>query len=108
MFLARDEFKQFLIEQIALFFEVNDIPSIGRGTLWETFKAYLRVMIISYISGTNKANKLKLNAILTDLQTLDCQYAADPNKDLYKECLHLQTEFNLLTTNNAEALLLLK
>ncbi len=106
MFLARDEFKQFLTEQIALFFEINDMPSISRGTLWETFKAYLRGMIISYISGTNKANKLKLDTILKDLQNFDRQYAADPNKDLYKERLRLQTEFDLLTTNNAEALLL--
>lgn len=82
------------------------MPIINRGTLWETSKAYLRGMIISYFSGNNKADKLKLDTIFKDLQSLDHQYAIDPNKDLYKERLRLQTEFDLLTTNKAEVQLL--
>lgn len=70
---------------------------ISRETLWEMSKAYLRGMIISYFSGKNKADKLKLDTILKDLQSLDRQYAVDPNKNLYKECLRLQTELDLVS-----------
>lgn len=63
-------------------------------------------MTICYFSGSNEADKLVLDTILKDLQCLDGQYDVDPNQDLHRERLHLQTQIDLLTTNTAEAQLL--
>lgn len=61
------------------------------STAWEALKAYLRGQIISY------------NAQKTEIVS---QLATAPSADCIKECLLLQKEFDLLTIQKAENLLI--
>lgn len=61
--LAQASFKEFFHTQILLFFDTNDISEISRRTLWETFKAFMRGQIISYVSNLKKAERVELESL---------------------------------------------
>lgn len=66
----------------------------------------LRGQIISYSSYLNKIHKAKLDELSKAILELDHQCAFSPSPALYKQQLNLQSEFNLLSTRDAEHLLL--
>lgn len=85
---------------------MNDTPDVSKGTLWETFKAYIRGHIISYTSHLRKLTMSRQAELSQKLLEVDDSYANNPDPSFYKKRLQLQTEFNLLTTNEAELQLL--
>ena len=60
----------------------------------------------SYSSHLNKTRKAKLEELSEAILDLVYQYALMTPPELYKQCLNLQSEFNLLSTTDAERLLL--
>lgn len=50
----------YLLAQISLYFETNDIPGTSPSILWEAFKAYIRGCIILFEASRKKDNKTKL------------------------------------------------
>lgn len=105
--LAQASFKDFLNTQISLFFDINDSPEISRCTLWETFKAYMRGQIISYVSNLKKLERAELESITKEISKIDKLYAVAPTSALYKERLQLQSKFDLLTTSKVQKQLFL-
>lgn len=95
-----------LSTQIQLFFEINDMPDIGSDTLWESFKAYLRGQIISFVSHYKKSERSKLTEISDEIRELDGQYSANPSATPYKKRLQLQSQYYLLSTGKVERQLL--
>ncbi len=69
-------------------------------------KAFLRGQIISYSAYVNKERRNRIKKLSDSIQALDDQYAHRPTPELHKQRLNLQAEFNLLTTGEAERLLL--
>lgn len=104
--LSNDPLVDFLRSNIQLFFEINDTPDVSKGTLWEAFKAYLRGHIISYTTHLRKMTKSRQEELSQKLLEADNSYSNNPDPLLYKKRLQLQTEFNLLSTNEAELQLL--
>lgn len=105
--LAQASFKDFLHTQISLFFDTNDSPEISRCTLWETFKAFMRGQIISYVSTLKKAERAESEALTKEIFRIDNLYASAPTPALYKERLQLQSKFDLLSTRKTQKQLFL-
>ncbi len=72
----------------------------------QTLKAVLRGKIISYTAYINRTRKEQKEELLKSIADLDKRYAMAPTAELYKEKVEKQTEFNLLSTKEAEKLLL--
>ena len=104
--LSDSTFKDFLAGEIAIFFDINKTPDVSQSTVWEAFKSYLRGQIISRVSYTKKSEALKLSAISEEIVLIDSQYATAPTTTLYNRRLHLQAEFDMLSTSKAHLLLL--
>lgn len=55
--LVRDPiFESFLKEQVKLFLMDNKTPDVSPNLLWDTAKAYIRGLIISYVSKQKKSS----------------------------------------------------
>ena len=89
------------------FFLINKTPDVSQSTVWEAFKTCLRGQIISYVSYAKKSEAVTVNCQISEeiLQFYN-QYATAPTPALYNRRLHLQAEFDILSTSKAELLLL--
>ena len=70
-----------------------------------SIQAYLRGQTISYVSHAKKLEAIKLSVISEEILQLDNQYAVAPTLALYNRHLHLQAEFDVLSTSKDELLL---
>lgn len=106
--LSDDKFHKFTTNAIEDFIACNqsDWEPISKALLWESLKAYLRGQIISYSAHIRKVRISTSQKLLSDLGSVDQQLAITPSDDLLKRCVTLQTELDLITTNEAERLLL--
>lgn len=86
--------------------EVNTRPGMSYSTIWECLKCYLRGLIISYSSHKNQEKKRRLKEISSSIAHIDSQYASDPSPELFEERQFLQAEYDILSTNEAEKLIL--
>lgn len=106
LLLSDDIFVELISNQIQFFLETNTSPEISQATLWETLKAYIRGQIIAYAARVKKEKSFKMTEISQRILDIDSIYAHSPNSDLYKERLRLQSEYNLLSTEEAARLIL--
>lgn len=106
--LSDDKFQKYIISAIDDFISLNqsDSEPISKALLWESLKAYLRGQIISYSAHVKKLRQLNIQKLLTDLKLVDRQLAINSSPDLLKRRVALKTELDLITTNEAERLLL--
>uniref|UniRef100_A0A0S7EYH1 LIN1 n=2 Tax=Poeciliopsis prolifica TaxID=188132 RepID=A0A0S7EYH1_9TELE len=106
LLLADAEFCNYISNAIDEFLGFNKNDSTSYLLLWETLKAYLRGQIISYTSLSNKRHNSRLTELATTIAQLDQRYAVDPSPELFKERMGVQTEIDLISTKEAERLLL--
>lgn len=106
LLLSDAAFCNFISNSIDVFLSLNQTDSTSHSLLWETLKAYIRGQIISFSSHLYKTRRAELERLSKAILDLDRQYASTPSPELYKQRLNLQSEFNLLSTNEAERLLL--
>lgn len=106
LLLADKEFCELISNSIDEFLSFNHNDSSSYSLLWETLKCYLRGQIISYSALSNKKINGKLNALTSVISNLDQKYALNPSPELLKQRLDLQAEFDLISTKEAERLLL--
>ena len=99
LLLADKDFTNFISSQIDYFFETNTTPGMSYSIIWEAFKAYIRGQIISYSA------KLQLTDLSKQIKDLDCRAASDPDSNLHKERLLLQSEYDCLSIRDTEQLL---
>ena len=104
--LSDDKFHKFITSAIDDFIALNqsDSEPISKALPWESLKAYLRGHIISYSAHIRKLRMSTIQKLSSDLESVDQQLAAAPSDDLSKR--YVQTELDLITTNEAECLLL--
>ena len=96
----------FITEQIDFFLQVNRTDGISASTLWETLKAYLRGQIISRSAHIRKMKYKNIEELSLEVKTLDGLIAGSPTPDLIRRRVGIQTEIDLLTTTQAERLIL--
>jgi len=81
----------------------NIVP--GKDDL-KTLKEYLRGQIISFSAHIRKMKYKNIEELSSEIKTLDGLIAASPTPDLIRRRVGLQTEIDLLTTTQAERLIL--
>lgn len=86
--------------------EVNTTPGMPYSTIWESLKCYLSGLIISYSSHKNQEKEKKLIEISNSIACIDSQYSSDPSPELFEERQLLQAEYDILSTDKAEKLIL--
>lgn len=106
--LSDDKFHKFIPDPTDNFLAFNDSNSepISRALLWDSLRAYLRGQIISYSAHLRKLIMSNTQKLTSELELVEQQLAAAPSDSLSKRRLVLQTELDLITTNEAEHLLL--
>lgn len=98
-------FIAFLNDNIESFLNFN-VGSASPGVVWESLKAYLRGIIISYSSGKKKKHQCQLNLLSKDIKKLehDCSVYGDEN--MFQKLNSLRLEYDMLSTKEAECALL--
>ncbi len=99
-------FCKHISDAIDFFLETNRSEDTSPTLLWETLKAFIRGKIISYTAHTNRCHRAWHKELEDALANIDTQHSANQSPDLYKGRLKLQTELDLLSTREAEQLLL--
>lgn len=97
--LSDDNFVEFINSQIDFFLETNKLPETNVLILWETLKAYIRGHIIEYTARLKKNRYKKFNELTKLIQEVDMLDSSAPSPDLRKKRIALQTEFDLLVSN---------
>lgn len=105
LLLSDAVFVKYITEQINIFLESNITPEVSYSTIWESLKAFLRGQIMSFCSHKKKQKQGRITELTGLISQLDHQHSVAPSPDLYKERLVLQTEFNLITTQQAERMI---
>lgn len=105
LLLSDDTFNAFIMSSIDDFLTINKNDTIS-SLLWESLKAYLRGQIISYSAHCSRSHKARLNELQTNIMDIDRQNAINLCQSLSKQWHNLQMELDLLTTTDAERLLL--
>lgn len=106
LLLADANFCKHISESITFFCETNKNEETSPSILWDTLKAYVRGEIISFTSHANKLRRSRQKELEESIADLDNSLSNTNTPDLYKERIRLQTELDLLLTNEAEQLLL--
>lgn len=104
--LSTEEFCSTITQAIDVFLTTNKNSDTSPSLLWETLKANIRGVIISYSAHANKLRLARQRELLALIADIDSRYAIDPTPELYKDRVAFQTEYNLLTTREAEQQLL--
>ncbi len=81
---------------------MNDLPETRNAILREASNAYIRGQLISFVSNLNKTETSHIIELTQQIKDVDVKYASNPDPNLYKECLKLQTEFDQASTNRAK------
>lgn len=76
-------------------------------TQLKAFKAFMHRQMISYVLTLSKAENSELEAITKEILRVDNMDTLTPIPALFKECLQLQSKFDLLSTSKTQKQLLL-
>lgn len=102
--LSDEQFCEYISNNIDVFIETKS-ESVSPTLLWETFKVVIRGHVISYMGYKYKQIKQKLQDLVNSIVEIDRQLLNNPTPELYAKKLELKTEFDLLSTKNAEFML---
>ena len=104
--LSDSDFAEYISQQIDFFIDTNATGGTNHSTLWEAFKAYMRGQLISRLAYDKQMRSFTLTNLMHRIQSLESQNIQSPSPALYKEKLLLKTEFENLSTINAEEMIL--
>lgn len=106
LLLSDEDFCTKISGSLDTFLETNKSDQVSHSLLWETLKVFIRGEIISFVAHANKARRGRVKDLSDSIQDLDVRCALDPSPTLLKERENKQSEFNLLSTSEAERLIL--
>lgn len=91
LFLNHDpNFEKFL-KELNFFFKENKTPNVSPSLVWDTAKAYIRGLIISYTAGLKKNSRREQRKLELELHELQTKYNSSPSdklrNDIQSECL---------------------
>ena len=105
LLLSEETFVNFITSEIKQFLVINQTPGMSSLTVWESLKAYLRGQIISYSAHIKKTESARLKVLVDEMLKIDKLNSLTPSAETMKKRMSLQTEFDLLTTRQAEYLI---
>ncbi len=90
----KNKFKLFLME--------NKTPDVSPNLLWDTAKAYIRGLIISYVSNQKKKQLADQRKLEMTLHGLQIKYICTPQMDFWRRIETVKTSLEAILTNKAE------
>lgn len=103
--LSNETHVEFIKYQIEFYMQMNKTPEVSKSILWEALKAYLRGQMISFSAHQTKTKKEKRQKLIEQISEIDHQYAKSPTAGLLTKKITLQTEFNLLASDETVKLI---
>uniref|UniRef100_A0A8C5N7I9 Reverse transcriptase domain-containing protein n=1 Tax=Gouania willdenowi TaxID=441366 RepID=A0A8C5N7I9_GOUWI len=100
--LMDEKFIKYLTDQTDLFLEINDKNGADPRIVWDTYKAYMRGMIISYTSRRKKERAAKQLEIENKVKLLEETYYKTRSEATLIELKSTRTALNNLITRKAE------
>uniref|UniRef100_A0A8C5G1I7 Reverse transcriptase domain-containing protein n=1 Tax=Gouania willdenowi TaxID=441366 RepID=A0A8C5G1I7_GOUWI len=100
--LMDEKFVKYLTDQTDLFLEINDKNGADPRIVWDTYKAYMRGMIISYTSRRKKERAAKQLEIENKVKLLEETYYKTRSEATLIELKSTRTALNNLITRKAE------
>ncbi len=104
--LSDSSFVDLINKRIDFFLSINDTSDVSKATLWESLKAYIRGEIISFSSWERKKRNHQLNDLINKIKQLELKCASKPTPEFFMERTMIQTEIDLVTSEQTERLLL--
>lgn len=102
-FLNHDpNFEVFLKTELDYFFTTNKTPDVSPGLLWDTMKAYVRGLIISYTARLKKNSLKEQRELELELHQLQTKYNISPSEELRNDIQVVKTALESLLTKKAE------
>ena len=92
-------FTSLIKREWAAFLEMNESPDISPSTLWETGKAVMRGIIISYSSHKKKQQQLE-NTLERKIKQLSNQQSTSPSEETQIELKQLKTQLDSIIHKN--------
>lgn len=105
LLLSEEDFVKYISSEINMFLNINQTQGMSPSTVWESLKAYLRGQIISFCANKRKERTEHLRVLTDKILETDILCSHSPTANVFKKRLELQTEFNLLSTHQAEYLI---
>ena len=87
-------FTSLIKREWAAFLEMNESPDISPSTLWETGKAVMRGIIISYSSHKKKQQQQLENTLEQKIKQLSNQQSTSPSEETQIELKQLKTQLD--------------
>ncbi|KAF7244640.1 hypothetical protein EYD10_09237 [Varanus komodoensis] len=98
--LKDKKFKEETNKEMEIFFQINKTEETCLQNVWDTAKAYVRGLIITYSAKINKMRKHERSKLVEELMKLEQELQEDPSKkDLKTQMNILKHRLNLLDTN---------
>lgn len=94
--LNKKTFRDYLQNEINLFFETNDKDDVSPLLLWETFKAYIRGCIVSFQASGRRRSNLERSQLEAEILRLDSENAKQPSIQLHSKISSLKYKLNKL------------
>lgn len=91
-----------LEEQLVLFFSTNDTSEVSASTLWETAKAYIRGVIISYTSAKRKETLRQQFELESQISVLEREFKQSLSKSSWLKLDAVRSALDNLLRQKAE------
>lgn len=101
-YLLDEKFVRFLDDQTTLFLETNDKEDIDLRILWDSYKAYMRGMVISYTSQTKKDRLARQLEIENNIKQLENQFYSTKSTETLNELKVARTVLQNCIMHKAE------
>ena len=100
--LGNLSFVSMLEEQLTLFFSTNDTPEVSASTIWETAKAYIRGVIISYTLAKRKVTLKQQLELESQISVLEREFKQSLSKSSRLKLDAARSALDNLLTQKAE------
>ena len=100
--LSNPTFVSMLEEHLTLFFSTNDTSEVSASTLWETAKAYIRGVIISYTSAKRKETLRQQLELESQVSALEREFKHSLSKSSRLKLDAARSALDNLLTQKAE------
>uniref|UniRef100_A0AAY4BML7 Reverse transcriptase domain-containing protein n=3 Tax=Denticeps clupeoides TaxID=299321 RepID=A0AAY4BML7_9TELE len=101
--LSCPKFLQLLKQQWNFFIEINKSPEVTPSVLWESAKAYLRGVIISYTSAKKKAAMKNIVELEKKIMILEGDFKLSPSKGVSQQLTAARLALDQLLTKKVES-----
>lgn len=91
-----------LKEQLNFFFKENKTPDVSPSLVWDTAKAYIGDLIISYTAELKKNSRREERKLELELHELQTKYNSSPSDELRNDIQTVRTALETLLTKKAE------